>query len=146
MAGSRDWDELVWAWDGWRTESGAKMGDDYETFVTYLNQAATMNGKQRVTTTCSTSKKNKTIYIHIYVCVFLGYQDNGEYWRSGYEDPQFRQVCEDLWQQVLPLYEELHAYVRYFLKETYSDHSSEFPSEGHIPAHLLGTTFVINTC
>ena len=43
IAGSRDWDELVWAWDGWRAESGAKMGDDYETFAAYLNQAATMN-------------------------------------------------------------------------------------------------------
>ena len=44
MAESRDWDELVWAWRGWRDESGAKMPDDYERFIELQNQAATMNG------------------------------------------------------------------------------------------------------
>ena len=45
FATSEDWDELVWAWQGWREESGAKMPDMYEEFVDLLNEAAELNGK-----------------------------------------------------------------------------------------------------
>ena len=50
MATSRDWNELTWAWEGWRNESGRKMPDLYEEFVSLQNQAATMNGKIAVVT------------------------------------------------------------------------------------------------
>ena len=82
--------------------------------------------------------------IHVYTCILdcyltrLDYADNGEYWRSWYEDPEFRQICEDLWQEVLPLYQELHAYTKHFLKEEYAANNADFPDEGHIPAHILG--------
>ncbi len=46
MATSRDWDELLWAWQGWRNESAREMPPMYEEFVGLLNQAATMNGEQ----------------------------------------------------------------------------------------------------
>merc|ERR1712226_215972 len=108
FAASDDWDELVWAWQGWREESGAKMPDMYEEFVGLLNEAATLNG----------------------------YDDNGDNWRSWYEDESFREACETLWQQLRPLYEQLHAYVLRKLKQQYPE--GTFPSEGHIPAHLLG--------
>jgi len=65
-----------------------------------------------------------------------GYEDNGAYWRSWYESDTFRQECEQLWNEVRPLYEQLHAYVRRKLQERYPD--GTFPAEGHIPAHLLG--------
>ena len=64
--------------------------------------------------------------------------DAGEYWRSRYEDPEFRTLCENLWNQLQPLYEELHAYVRHMLIQQYPGHEGDFPTEGHIPAHLLG--------
>lgn len=37
--------------------------------------------------------------------------------------------------QILPLYKELHAYVRAKLQETYPGHIA---SDGGLPAHLLG--------
>ena len=45
MATSRDWDELVWAWEGWRDVSGRQMPDMYEEYAGILNQAADMNGQ-----------------------------------------------------------------------------------------------------
>ena len=45
MAGSTNWDELEWAWEGWRDATGRQMPDMYEEFVGYQNQAAVMNGK-----------------------------------------------------------------------------------------------------
>ena len=68
-----------------------------------------------------------------------GYDDNGDYWRSWYEDPDFEADCARLWSEVKPLYEQLHAYVRRKLLERYPDRADEFPSTGHIPSHILGT-------
>ncbi len=47
------------------------------------------------------------------------YDDNGAYWRSWYETPDFDEYVADLWEQVLPLYEQLHAYVNRKLREVY---------------------------
>ena len=65
-----------------------------------------------------------------------GYEDAGDYWRSWYELDNFEDYVADLWQQVLPLYQQLHAYVRTKLQQTYPN--GAFPISGHIPAHLLG--------
>jgi peptidyl-dipeptidase A len=108
IATSTDWDELLWAWQGWRDASGKQMPDTYEEFVGLLNEAARLNG----------------------------FSDNGAYWRSWYESDTFRQECERLWNEIRPLYEQLHAYVRRKLQERYP--TGTFPEEGHIPAHLLG--------
>ena len=45
MAYSRDWDELLWAWQGWRNESSREMPPMYVEFVDLLNEAAVLNGK-----------------------------------------------------------------------------------------------------
>ena len=55
----------------------------------------------------------------------------------------FPALCEKLWHQVMPLYKNLHAYVRRKLKEKYAKHAERFPVEGHVPAHLLGTLIVL---
>ena len=68
----------------------------------------------------------------------LGFDDNGVYWQSWYEMDEFSEECERLWQELRPLYEQLHAYVLRQLKEVYADHICNFPASGHIPAHLLG--------
>lgn len=44
MASSRDWDELKWAWEGWRNVSGRLMPEMYEEYAGLLNMAAEMNG------------------------------------------------------------------------------------------------------
>ena len=48
MYNSTDWAELVWAWDGWRANTGALMPDMYEQYVALVNQAAQMNGMYTV--------------------------------------------------------------------------------------------------
>ena len=44
MATSRDYDELLRAWQGWRDVSGKLMKDDYVEFVTLSNEAINMSG------------------------------------------------------------------------------------------------------
>jgi peptidyl-dipeptidase A len=109
MAASRDYDELLDAWTGWRTIS-PPMRDDYQQFVELANEGARE----------------------------LGFADLGEMWRSGYDmsADEFRAEAEGLWEQVSPLYEELHCYVRDRLADTYGE--DKVSRDGPIPAHLLG--------
>lgn len=72
----------------------------------------------------------------MYPCVCEGYADTGAYWRSWYEMDTFDQEVKRLFEQLKPLYEQLHAFVRRRLKKQYG--AAIFPQTGHIPAHLLG--------
>ena len=47
MAHSRDYDELEWAWKGWRDAVGPKIGELYPTYVELKNEAATLAGRLR---------------------------------------------------------------------------------------------------
>lgn len=40
MATSRDYDELLWAWVGWRNETGRKMRDLFLSYVELQNEGA----------------------------------------------------------------------------------------------------------
>ncbi|HZD53942.1 MAG TPA: M2 family metallopeptidase, partial [Woeseiaceae bacterium] len=68
----------------------------------------------------------------------LGFADLGEMWRSGYDmsPAGFEQETLRLWNQVKPLYDELHCHVRAKLAEHYG--ADKVPPDGPIPAHLLG--------
>jgi peptidyl-dipeptidase A len=68
----------------------------------------------------------------------IGYQNLGQLWRSGYDMPPdaFEQETDRLYQQVKPLYEQLHCYVRGRLQQKYG--KERIPDGGPIPAHLLG--------
>jgi peptidyl-dipeptidase A len=109
FAESRDYDQLVDLWVGWRTVSPA-MRDDYRRFVELTNEGARE----------------------------LGYADLGELWKSKYEmsAAEFEQEAERLWTQVKPLYDELHCYVRAQLAGEYGE--DKVPAGEPIPAHLLG--------
>ena len=39
MASSRDYDELLWAWKGWRDVTRPLMKDGYQKFVNLSNEA-----------------------------------------------------------------------------------------------------------
>ncbi len=67
----------------------------------------------------------------------MGFQDVGAMWRSNYDMPpdQFAKEVDRLWQQMLPLYQSLHAYVRMRLHQKYGD---RVPASGPIPADLVG--------
>uniref|UniRef100_A0A669B7A7 Angiotensin-converting enzyme n=1 Tax=Oreochromis niloticus TaxID=8128 RepID=A0A669B7A7_ORENI len=108
MAESRDYDELLFAWKGWRDAAGKVLRQDYKRYVELANKAATLNG----------------------------HSDNGAFWRSLYETPTFEEDLETLWKELEPLYLNLHAYVRRGLYNKYG--SNHINLKGPIPAHLLG--------
>jgi peptidyl-dipeptidase A len=68
----------------------------------------------------------------------LGYADLGSMWRSGYDmSPEaFEQKVERLWDQVKPLYEQMHCYTRAQLARKYGE--DRVPAGKPIPAQLLG--------
>jgi peptidyl-dipeptidase A len=109
LAQSRDYDELLDAWQGWRTAS-VKMRKPYQRFVELVNEGANE----------------------------LGYSNLGEMWRAGYDmsPAEFEADTARLWDQVKPLYDELHCHVRAKLGEQYG--TDKVPQDGPIPAHLLG--------
>ena len=109
LAESRDYDELLEAWRGWRTIS-PPMREKYQRFVELTNEGA----------------------------MEFGYADLGAYWRSQYDmsPDEFEAETTRLWEQVKPLYDELHCHVRAELGDAYGE--DKVPQDQPIPAHLLG--------
>jgi peptidyl-dipeptidase A len=107
LANSRNPEELKHVWVEWRNAVGPHCRLLFEEYVDLSNEAARLNN----------------------------FTNTAESWLDGYEDPQFRQQIESLWEQLKPLYLQIHAYVRFQLKKKYGDVVSE---KGPIPAHLLG--------
>uniref|UniRef100_A0A8C8ZDT7 Angiotensin-converting enzyme n=1 Tax=Prolemur simus TaxID=1328070 RepID=A0A8C8ZDT7_PROSS len=108
MATSRKYEELLWAWKGWRDQVGRAILPFFPKYVELTNKAAWLNG----------------------------YTDGGDSWRSMYETPSLEQDLEQLYQELQPLYLNLHAYVRRALHRHYG--AQHINLEGPIPAHLLG--------
>ncbi len=108
LATSHDPAELLDAWQGWHRVS-VGMRDRYARFVTLANAGA--KG--------------------------FGFSDVGAMWRAGYDMPadSFVKEVDRLWEQLKPLYLQLHAYVRSRLADRYPDLVNR---SGMIPAHLLG--------
>jgi len=69
-------------------------------------------------------------------CLSAGYEDTGSYWRSWYDSASFEDDLEHLYNQLEPLYLNLHAFVRRKLYDRYG--SKYINLKGPIPAHLLG--------
>lgn len=109
MATSRNYDELLELWEGWRTISPAMK-------PLYVKQAELGNEGANS----------------------LGYKDLGVMWRSKYDMPadDFSKELDRLWGQVKPLYDDLHCYVRTELGKEYGE--DKVPQNKPIPAHLLG--------
>jgi peptidyl-dipeptidase A len=108
MATGRDEKRLREVWEGWHT-IGPPMRSEYSRFVDLSNKGAQE----------------------------LGFADTGAMWRAKYDMPpdDFTKEVDRLWDQVRPLYLELHAYVRMKLRQKYGD---LVPAAGPMPAHLLG--------
>ncbi|KAL3837175.1 hypothetical protein ACJMK2_022550 [Sinanodonta woodiana] len=109
ISNSRNYDKLKAAWKGWRDASGKKMKHLYPQYIQLLNEAITYEKK---------------------------YADMGDYYRSWYESDTFENDVRALFVELAPLYKNLHAYVRRKLREHYGN--DNFPTTGHIPAHILG--------
>lgn len=71
-----------------------------------------------------------------------GFEDLGDAWRQRefFDTPELVQIVEDLWQELRPMYVQLHSYVRRKLETYYAKNHPDFdfPKDGSIPAHLLG--------
>ena len=106
---SRDYDELLEAWQGWH-DAARPLRSDYVRFTELANEGART----------------------------LGYADLGAMWRSGYDMPadDFTKEAARLFQQVEPLYKDLHCYARGRLAQKYG--ADKVPAGKPIPAHLLG--------
>jgi peptidyl-dipeptidase A len=109
LANSRDYDELLDVWKGWRTVSPAYR-ETYQRFVELGNQGAKDSG----------------------------FEDLADAWKSNYDmsSAEFTVEASRLWDQVKPFYDQLHCHVRAKLGEQYG--VDKVPQNGPIPAHLLG--------
>ena len=110
MGDVRDPAKLKEMWVSWHDNVGAPMKDDYARMVDIANQGARE----------------------------LGFRNVGAMWRGQYDmsADEFAALTEKLWQQVKPLYDDLHCYTRTKLNEKYGD--AVQPETGPIRADLLG--------
>ena len=110
LATSRDYDAQLDAWQGWHTIS-QPMRKDYTRFAELVNEGA----KE------------------------MGFADAGEMWRSGYDmsPAELSAESDRLWDQVKPLYEQLHCYARGKLDTQYGNDKGQVAG-GLLPAHLMG--------
>ena len=110
---SRDYDELLYAWKSWHDVTGPKMRHPFAQTVSINNKAAKENG----------------------------YKDLSENWLEDYEDKDFENKMDKLFEQIQPLYLELHKYVKRKLDEKYGANYRPNHDENLIQAHLLGCIF-----
>ncbi len=110
LRSSRDYDAQLDAWQGWHS-TAKESRRDYARFVELVNEGATEQG----------------------------HANAGAMWRAGYDMPaeQFAAETDRLWEQVRPLYEQLHCFARDRLQQTYGVEKGQVGG-GLIPAHLTG--------
>ena len=108
---SRNRTLLDWAWVEWRNAVGPPMKRNFASLMDYLNIGARE---------------------HSWI-------DYGSFLRSDYEMSDIEEILDEVWKQIEPLYQELHAYVRFRLTSIYNINTTNC-----IPASLLGDTFAQN--
>jgi peptidyl-dipeptidase A len=110
MGTVRDPEDLREMWSSWNNNVGSPMRPQYVRMVEIANAGARE----------------------------LGFADTGAMWRSKYDmsPDEFAALTERLWNEVRPLYEELHCFTRAGLNRTYGDQVQ--PATGPIRADLLG--------
>ncbi|WP_225009282.1 M2 family metallopeptidase [Novosphingobium percolationis] len=110
MGTNRNPDELKEMWISWNDNVGKPMKADYARMMEISNAGAQE----------------------------LGFADTGALWRSNYDmTPEaFAALTEKIWNEVKPLYQQLHCYTRTKLNEKYGD--AVQAKTGPIRADLLG--------
>ena len=110
MGTVRNPDQLREMWTSWHDNVGSPMRQPYQRMVEIANAGSRE----------------------------LGFADTGAMWRSNYDmtPEQFEALTERLWQEVRPLYEQIHCFARAGLNRQYGD--SVQPATGPIRADLLG--------
>ena len=113
FASSTNENDLKSAWIKWHQATGDSIREQYIQYYKLGNKAAKENrlpGKARL-------------------------QTFDDLWMFAWETPDLKGQINSLMSELTPLYERIHAYVRYFLKQKYPE---TMPDDGTIPAHLLG--------
>jgi len=145
MSRSRDWNELQHTWIEWRRRTGQKVRDMFEQLVDVSNQAALLNSTFLTLNYVSNFLNTGLNYFLFIIYYYLDVSDASEMWKFPYESPSMRFELEDAWEQIKPLYEQLHAYVRKKLRDLYGP--ERISREAPLPAHILGCNYIIlNDC
>ncbi|XP_045527221.1 angiotensin-converting enzyme-like isoform X2 [Pieris brassicae] len=108
FSSSENAEELKHAWLEWHKAAGAASKSNFTEYVNMYNEAAKLNGFDNV----------------------------AQWWLSEYETDDIEEQLANLWTQVKPLYQQIHAYVRRHLRLKYGN--DVVSAKGPIPAHLLG--------
>ncbi|KAL2918399.1 hypothetical protein HK105_201799 [Polyrhizophydium stewartii] len=108
---SRNPEKLLMGFIGWRNATGPRTKPMFGEFVRLLNKGARDGG----------------------------FKDAADLWRAGYDMPvaDFTSMISGIWDEVLPLYEQLHCYTKHRLQSFYGDKVVPL-DDGLIPGHLLG--------
>ncbi|KAG4080630.1 hypothetical protein HA402_013160 [Bradysia odoriphaga] len=107
LAESQNPEELKYYWEQWYNLAGTRTKKDFTTYVRLKNEAARLNN----------------------------FTDAAQSWLYEYEDSTFEQQLENIFDQIRPLYQQLHAYMRYKLNQKYGN---LVPLKGPTPMHILG--------
>ncbi|XP_046909093.2 angiotensin-converting enzyme [Dermatophagoides farinae] len=108
MARSRDYEKLKEVWIKWREQAGRPNRERYLEYIRLGNKAAIVNG----------------------------FKTLDDLWLFPWETPNFKQQVANIWNELQPFYQKIHAYVRMRLREFYGQ--ERMPKDGTIPAHILG--------
>lgn len=102
--------ELLKTWKSWHDSVGHAERDLFSKYVGLANEGAKA----------------------------IGFKNVAELWQANYDMPSatFAPEVDRLWNQVKPLYTQLHCYARRKLNTMYGD--AVVPKTGPIPAHLFG--------
>ncbi|GFT00244.1 angiotensin-converting enzyme [Nephila pilipes] len=112
MKKSRDPLELEYYWKAFRKETGDKLKDPFKKLVAAENKQAKA----------------------------FGFKNQAESRIFDYEDKNFQKSLARELNKLMPLYKELHAYVRRKLIQFYKN-GTTIMENGPIPAHLLGNMY-----
>lgn len=105
---SRDPEEMKFYWKQWYDSVGTPLREKFRIYLELGSKAAQADG----------------------------FANQAESWLDEYDDATFEKQLDAIVKQIRPFYEQLHAYVRFKLREKYGD--SVVSEKGPIPMHLLG--------
>ncbi|XP_034098213.1 angiotensin-converting enzyme-like [Drosophila albomicans] len=105
---SRDPEELKYYWVQFYDKAGTPVRSEFERYFELNTKAAILNN----------------------------FTSGAELWLDEYEDDTFEKQLDDIFAEIRPLYEQIHGYVRYRLRQHYGD--DVVSEKGPLPMHLLG--------
>lgn len=83
---------------------------------------------------CNFSSLNFNIFF-----LLSDFSNAADFYSSQFDSPRFQDEMENVWQEILPLYEQIHTYVRRKLREFYGP--DKINRNAPMPAHILGNMY-----